>query len=277
MMGFLKYPLVAGLAFIVSESTTFAQARVPVRPVPKPGKVIHITTQQEILVRTGQAPEEPGPAAMQNKNLLAYTQTNGTFNAEGQLQAQVTIERLDLDESAGGRPRPVLDTSSLKGRVVVVTLDRTGKLFGIKVPTDINNALSLSLTQLLAGSYGMLNFVPGEELAVGQDTISNTELPFRLPGNASQNPLQARTTLTLRSIEKKGPDRIAHLKLDTDVATATSQVKVAGGGSMDINLDEGFVSGTDIEWKISATMPANAAGQQSLPFFGSIKISVSAN
>jgi hypothetical protein len=159
----------------------------------------------------------------------------------------------------------------------VVTFDRTGKLLGIKVPTDINNALSLRLTQLLAGSYGMLNFVPADDLEVGRDTTAATELPFRLPGAVSPTPLQARTTVALRAIEKKGPDRIAHLTLNTDVATTTSQVKVSGGGTMDINLDQGFVSGTDIEWKISGTMPATAAGQQSPPFFGSIKITVSAN
>jgi len=81
----------------------------------------------------------------------------------------------------------------------------------------------------------------------------------------------------LRAIEKKGPDRIAHLTQEIDVATTTSQMKVTGGGSIDVNLDKGFVSGTNVEWKISGSIQNNATGRPSPPFFGSIKISVSAN
>jgi hypothetical protein len=100
---------------------------------------------------------------------------------------------------------------------------------------------------------------------------------MRMPGSPASAPLQARTTLTLRAIDRKGPDRIARLKQDIDAPSSTSQIKVTGGGSIDINLNRGFVSGTDVEWKISGTMPATGVGQQPLPFFGSIKITVSAN
>ena len=92
-----------------------------------------------------------------------------------------------------------------------------------------------------------------------------------------QEPLQARTTVTLSAIEKKGADRIARLKQDVSVATSTSQMNVTGGGTMDVNIDRGFVTGTDIEWKISGSVQTSNAGQQSPPFYGSIKISVSAN
>jgi hypothetical protein len=214
---------------------------------------------------------------MQNKNRLAYTQTNGTFNAKGQLEAQVTVDRLELNESVAGRTRDSLDASKVTGRVLTVTFDQTGKLLGVKVPPDIANSLSLRVTQLLAGAYGMLNFVPEAQLAVGQETTTVSELPMRIPGDPTSGPLQARTTLTLRAINKKGPDRIAHLTQEIDVATTTSQVKVTGGGSIDVNLDKGYVSATDIEWKISGSIQNSAAGRQSPPFFGTIKITVSAN
>lgn len=276
MVGFLKYPLVAGLAVILSAGTTFAQARVPVRPKPRPGQVIHVTTEQEIMLRAGEKADEPGPLQLHNKNRLAYTQTNGAFNSQGQLEARVTIEKLDLDETMGGQPRGDLDTASVKGRELAMTFDQTGKLLSIKVPPDINQGLAFRLTQLIAGAYSLVNYLPAVELRVGEDTTTSSELPMRLPGNVT-GPLQARTTLTLRAIDQKGQDRIAHLRTDVDVATETSQVKVTGGGTIDVNVDKGFVSGTDIEWKMSGTVSSNTPGQQLPPFSGSIRIAVSAN
>ena len=268
---------VSGIALLVSGSVAVAQTRLAIRPTPKPGQEIRVTTQQEVTLRIGEKPEEPGPSTLSNKNLLAYKQTNGNFDAQGRLLAQVTIERLELNEATGNRQRQAPDTASLVGRTVVVAMDRTGKLLAINVPPDINNALSLRITQLLAGSYGMLNFVPEVELAVGQEAKNTTELPIRLPGNVSQGPMGARTTVTLRAVDKKGPDRIAHLREDIEVDTATTQLKVTGGGTIDVNLDKGFVSATDIQWTMSGTIPTSNPGQQSPPFYGTVKITVSAN
>ena len=95
-------------------------------------------------------------------------------------------------------------------------------------------------------------------------------------GNVSQGPLEARTTLRLRSLEMRGQDRIARLQQDIEVATATSLVQITGGGTIDVNLGRGFVSGTETEWRISETMPVKDS-TEGPPFFGSIKISVTAN
>ncbi len=263
------------LALAAGTSTALAQTRVGIRPSPQPGQVIHVTVEQQVLVRTGEKADEPGPAQVLNKNALAYTQTNGTFDPQGRLDAQVTVERLDLDESLGGRQRQFPDTSNLKGRMLVVTFDRTGKLLGIKVPPDLSD-VSGRLTQLLAAAHGMLNFLPSAELAVGEVTTSTSELPMRLPGSMGQGPLEARVNITLHALDMKVGDRIARLKQSIDVATSTSQVKVTGGGTIDVNVDRGFVSGIDTEWNISGVLPTAAGAAQSPPFYGSIKISVTA-
>jgi hypothetical protein len=273
----LRYALATALTIALSADVAFAQDRVPVRPRPKAGQVIHVTTEQEIVLRTGEKADEPGPSQVHNKNRLAYTQTNGTFNSQGQLEAKVTIEKLELDESLSGRPRGDYDTASVNGREFGMTLDQTGKLLSLKVPPDISQSLALRLTQLIAGAYSLVNYIPAVELRVGEDTTASSELPMRLPGSVAAGPLQARTTLTLRAIDHKDHDRIAHLRTDVDVATETSQVKVTGGGTIDVNVDKGFVSATDIEWKMSGTVPATTPDQQSPPFYGSVRIAVSAN
>jgi hypothetical protein len=251
-----------------------AQGRVGVRPVPKPGEVIHVTARQDLLLRFGGNPEEPAPPYLELNNALTFTQTNGTFGGDGKLNAQIVIDTLVLNESLGGMPRQGPDTSGVKGRLLVVTLDRTGKLLGIKVPPDLRD-VSSRLTQILAGAFGMINFLPAVELAVGEETINATELPMRLPGNVSQGPLEARTTLKLRAVDRQGGSRIARLEQAIDVATATTTIQITGGGTADVNLDRGFVSGAQTEWKMSGTMPQKN-GTPGPPFFGSFKISVNA-
>ncbi len=263
------------VCLIVFPVAVAAQERVGVRPSPKAGEVIHVTARQQVVMRIGVKPEEPGPDYLHLNNAVTYTQTNGTVSADGKLDAQIALETLELDEAIGCTPRKGPDTSSVKGRIVVVTFDRTGKLLGIKVPPDMRD-VSSRLTQLLAGAYGMINFLPPVELAVGEETTQTNELPMRLPGNVSQGPLEAKTTLKMRALDNQNGSRIARLQQDIDVATATTTIQVTGGGTIDVNLDRGFVSGTDTEWKISGTMPLKGATQD-MPFFGSIKISVLAN
>jgi hypothetical protein len=266
------------LGFIVSlacATLVNAQTRVSVRPAPKPGEVIHVTTQQEILLRVGEKPEEPGPAVLDSHNVLAFTQTNGTFDDRGRMNVQIVIDRLEINQTFGIQQKQPPDPSALKGRSVDVTLDRTGKLVGLKLPSDLSD-VSAPLAQLLAGAFGIMNFVPTAELAVGQDTTTESELPMRLPG-AGSSPMEARTTVTLRAIDRTAGERIARLVDTIQVGTSSAQLKVSGGGTIDVNLDRGFVSGTETEWKLSGTIPTVAGAAPSPPFFGSIKIRLSAN
>ena len=270
--------LAAALGFVAlftAAALTAPATKFPVRPTPQPDQIVHVTTRQEILLRSGDTPEAPGPAQMHTKGVLAFTQKNGRFDAQDKLEASVTIERFEVDDVIRGRAKP-FDTSTSKGRVLALVFDRSGKLLSIKVPPDMRE-VSSRLTQLLAGAYGTLNFLPAASLAVGEETTSTSELPMRLPGNVAQGPLEARINLTLRAIDKKGGDRIARLDQRIDVATTTSQVKMSGGGTIDVNLDKGFVSGTETEWKISGVVPATNGAAQSPPFYGSIRISVATN
>jgi hypothetical protein len=244
--------------------------------MPKPGQVIHVTTEQEILMRTGEHAEEPGPAMVQSRSVLAFSQTNGAIDDQRQVESKIVIERLELSESYAGKARKFPDTSSLKGQVLAITFDSTGKLVGIKVPPEIKDG-ALQLTQLLAGAFGVLNFVPSVALSVGEDSTSTVELPMRLPGTPTSGPLNARSTIMLRALDTKLSDRIAHLQQTINIDTTSSQVNITGGGTIDVNISQGFMSAAETEWKISGLMPAAQGAAASRPFFGSIKIRVSAN
>jgi len=52
---------------------------------------------------------------------------------------------------------------------------------------------------------------------------------------------------------------------------------VSGGGTIDVNVDRGFVAATETEWNISGVVSAASDKAQFPPVHASIKISVSAN
>ena len=262
----------AVLGLILCPIALAAQQRVGVRPSLRAGEMTHVTTHQEIVMRVGVKPGEPGPDYLHFNYSATYTQTNGIAGADGKLDAKIVLEEFRVEEAFADQPRPGMDTSRYKGRILLVTFDRDGKLLGIKVPPDMAD-VSSRLTQLLAGAYGMMNFLPPVQLAVGEETKHTIELPMRLPGSAAQGPLSAKTTLKLRALDKQRAARIARLQQDIDVDTATTTMQVTGGGTLDVNLDRGFVSGADVEWKLQGTVQLQPS-QPAPPFWATIKIGV---
>jgi hypothetical protein len=262
-------------AVLLASTAALAQARVQIRPAPRPGAVVHITAQHEFELRTGENAEQPGPADVSNKGTLAFWQSNGEFDSAGQLEARITIEHLEVDDWVKGQRRKGPDAAAVKDKVLVVVFDRSGKLTGIKVPPELKES-SGRVTQLLAASYGVLNFLPEAELAVNQQTTSTIQLPMSMPGQAGLAGLEAKVSLTLNAVERRGQERIAKLSQRVDVATSTSQLKISGGGTIDVNLDRGFVTASDTEWKIAGSVPDSTGTKQSPPLYGSIRIIVSA-
>lgn len=266
-------------ALLLSSAVSRAQSspKVAIRPLPKAGEEIHVVATQSVEMRFGEKAAEPGPPQISMKGMVEFTQSNGAADAQGKTEARITITRFGFEQVMGANPQRQPDMSAAIGRVLVVTLDRTGKLLSIKVPPDMS-ALSARLTQVLAGAYSALNFLPSVDLAVGESTTSVTELPLRLPGQGARAPLQARTTIRLRAIEGEGKTRTARVLQDMDVATETATLKVSGGGSIDINLERGFIAANTTEWNIAGEVPAPPGSAAStMPVFASMKIVVSAH
>src|SRR5262245_31955011 len=102
-----------------------AQTAVSVRPVAAAGRTIHVTTTQDLSISaTGLG---PGPIAMQSAGTLAFTQVNKPFNDQGQMDAEITIEKLEMTQSLNGATGPkAADAIDPVGQKMVVVFDRTG-------------------------------------------------------------------------------------------------------------------------------------------------------
>jgi hypothetical protein len=210
-----------------------------------------VTTTQELSMSLtrGAAAAEPA-VQMLTEMALGYLQTNGGFDDQGRMASQLTIERFDLKQSYNGTARSVGDTGPELGRSVTAVFDREGKFVDLKVPKELEHASGV-LKQLLASAYGAVNFLPATAMSVGESATVPFTIPVRL-STTTPVPYQARTVTTLRSIEKNGEDRVAHFEQRIESAAETEALlKVSGSGTIDVNLDRGFVAASATEWSIT--------------------------
>jgi hypothetical protein len=253
---------------------------VSVRPEPKPDQTFHVTSKQEfsISLDAGVTPGLPGAAQIITEMVLEYTQANGRFDDQGRMESQITIEQFDMKQSINGNAKPPSNAGQILGSSITAVFDRGGKLVDIKVPKELQQASSI-LKQLVAGANGPVNFLPASAMSVGDTETVPSTIPLQLAGSAASVPYQTRTVTTLRAIEKKGNDRVAHFEQRVESAAATDLLKVNGAGTIDVNLDRGYVSASATEWNFAGDngMARGAASAPSGAVRGTIRVTVSAH
>lgn len=257
-----------------------AQTRVPVRPEPKPGQTIHVTSAQALSINLdGPAASQSKEALIMTEEVLGYIQTNGTFDDQGRMEAQLTVEHFDIKQSINGVPKSISNIPELVGGSLTAVFDRGGKLLEVKVPKSLEQASSI-LKQLVAGANGLLNLLPAASMSVGESATVPSTIPVRLPGSKTSVPYQTRTVTTLRFVELNGGNHIAHFEQRIESTAQTDAVKVNGTGTIDVNLDRGFVSAGATEWNFAgdaAGIISNTAEAQPGTVHGVIKVTVAAH
>lgn len=236
-----------------------AQTAVSVRPVASPGRTIHVTTTQDLSVSaTGLG---PGPMALQASGTLAFTQVNKAFNDQGQMDAEVTIEKFETTQSLNGATgRKPADAIDPVGQKLVVAFDRTGKPGTVSAPKELQ-ALTASLQPLLTGVFAVILAIPETPMMVGETRqIDASALPLRLPGVANAGAVLPKLSITLRAIDRVNGDRIARLTQSAESTGAADQLTVSGTGTIDVNIDKGFVTSSAMDWSVDGALPAVGGG-----------------
>ena len=260
----------AACLLVLGWAVAGAQTRISIRPEPKPGQTIHVTSTQAISISidAGVAAGQPAAAQIMTEAVLGYTQVNGSFDDQGRMESQLTVEHFDMKQSLNGIPKPTGDIPEFLGSSITAVFDRSGKLVDIKVPKDLEQDSPI-LKQMVAGANGAVNLLPAEPMSIGEDGTVSSNIPMRLPGSASPASYQTRTVTTLRGVEKNGSDRVAHFEQRLESDAGTELVKLNGTGTIDLNLDRGFVASSASEVSFAAAQPGAV--------HGSIKVTVAAH
>jgi hypothetical protein len=253
-----------------------AQARTAIQLEPKPGQIVQVTTMQSVSMsgNIGSA-DRPVDAQMSTETVFVYTQANGRFDERDRMESNLTIQRIELKQTVNGTLAAPTNTGHLVGRSITAVFDRGGKLVDVRVPEDLQQTASV-LKQMVAIAYGAVNFLPAASMAIGDTETTPSTIPMRLPGGTTA-PYQTQTSTTLRAVNQSGSDRVAHFEQRIESTTPSDVLKVNGGGTIEVNLDRGFVLASETEWSFSgntgAIQPTTA---QSGSVRGTIKVTVAA-
>jgi len=234
---------------LASPAAAVAQTHVTVPVAPKPDQVLHVTTTQEFAITMGALPGQTAPAPqIVTRSVLGFTQSNGKFDTEKRMTQQITVERLEAQQSLNGTTKSSPNVNAAVGQTLTASLDASGKLVDLKMPGELQ-AVSVMLKQLIAGTYGPLNALAPKSMAIGETATVDAPVPLRLPGSTGS--YQTRTLVTLRGIEKRGADRIAHFEQRIEAVGDTDKMTLTGKGTIDMNVDKGFVPASTTEWNLA--------------------------
>lgn len=257
-----------------------AETPISIRLEPKPDHTIQVTTTLSLSMslKAGGTGSETGGPRMATEAVLGYKQANGRFDEQGRMESQLTIERFEMKQSLNGTTRSLDNIEQVLGRSLTAVFDRGGRLVDLTVPKDLQQTSSV-LKQMVASAYSAINFLPAPAMAVGETKAGPSSIPMRLPGSKTPLPYQTRTMTTLRSVEKRSGDRVAHFEQRIESAADSDIVKVNGTGTIDVNLDRGFVAGSTAEWIFEGDggMTGSADAGASGTVHGTIKLTVAAH
>jgi hypothetical protein len=251
---------VASLLVAANIAVDAQTAAVSVRPVASAGRTIHVTTTQDLSI-SASGLAGPGQLKMQSSGALAFTQINKAFNDQGLMDAEITIEKLEMTQALNGAsadPRKAANAVDPVGQKVVATFDRTGKLSNVSAPKELE-AHSAALRQLLGGAYALVIGIPEMPMTVGETrTVDTSALPLSLPGMPAGTPLP-KVSLTLRAIDRVNGDRIARLTQDVESSGPANPLTITGTGTIDVNIDKGFVTSSEMNWNVDGSLRAPGA------------------
>jgi hypothetical protein len=255
-----------------------AQEAVAIRPAPQPGRTLHVRTTQELSVSISPdgAPARATAQQLATRSVLEYRQSNGQFDPQDRMEAQLTLESVEAEEILNGVTQTPKDLDQLAGRAVTVVFDRAGTLLDVRVPRESGHAAA-TLKFLIGGAYGALSFLPAATLALGDTATFPSQLPLQLPQAGSAAPFRTRTTITLRTIDGSGRGRLAHFQQRIESAEAGGPLEVQGTGTVDVNLAGGFIAASRTEWTFTGVAPGAGGATQPGPIRATVRITVTAS
>jgi hypothetical protein len=257
--------LAIGLLWLVPLGLLAQTERITIRLAPKPDQIVHYRTAIEMVMDTTVVAAPDGTAAlppmqMEMKMGMASTQIINHPDEQGRFESQVTLDEMTTEVKMNGAPMPIPPlNNALLGRTTVATFDAHGAIVDMKLPPELDS-MSAPMKQMLEGFY---RAVPvATTIGVGETTTVpyNFALPIPTPGR--QPSLNGQVSMKLVAIDQEGPDRIARFEQSLEMtmgpgdSTSGLTFKMSGTGTLEWNLDRGFVKLNDMRGALEGQTPA---------------------
>jgi hypothetical protein len=277
----------AALVLTVAPSASAQSEKVSLGLIPASNQSIRFKMTQDTnmeMAMTGPAASgdmPQGPMKLLGTTVFEGTQIVSNRDAEGRVSLDFTYDQVTSTMTMNGSPVPSQNAinNALKGKKVTIVFDAQGRVVDFKVPDELA-VMAPNLKELMTSMMGGL---PAVSLGVGETVTLplNIALPFPIPGAAPVSMVGQRT-FTLLSLNREGAERIARLEQKTDTkltrsmempgpngpSTTNLDFKMAGSGTMEWNLDRGYVTTSDTASTIDGTL----TGPLAMTIRGTIRI-----
>ncbi len=268
--------------------------KVVIRLLPKPNQSVRFEMIQEtdvdVIYEGIRDTSSQGTAneKMMGKSVFAFTQKNGAMDDSGKMEAKVTYEKVSMERSMNGKPEPADDTSDkLIGKTITLTFDKEGSVVDVKVPPEVEIPAD-TFKQVMSSLYSNL---PRAALAIGETATMPFRMTLPIPDMGS-GPLdmEGQTKYRLMSITSEERGRVARFEqtveasltrgIEVDTYTGKGKVqvdfKLSGGGTLQLNLDQGIMKAGDLLTTLDGNMTMEGASQNAKPqvirFHGTTKM-----
>jgi hypothetical protein len=284
------------LFILATSAAIVAQGgKVIIRLIPRPNQTAHFEITQEMdlevvyernLEASGKTTSDP--MKMTGKSTWVFTQKNGEMNEQGNMEAQITYDRLSMERSMNGKTLTADNLAdSLIGKTITLTFDKEGNVVDVKVPPEVNIPADM-FRQIMDSMY---NNLPKTPLAIGETVAVpfSMPLPIPTPGAGPLN-LEGQSKYKLVAIASDGKDSLPRFEqtveaalvktIEVDTPSGKSKVNVnvqlTGGGVLELNLNKGILKTGDmqttVDGKISMVTDVQKAKLQTIKLHGTMKM-----
>jgi hypothetical protein len=277
---------------MASADGTAQTEKIQLRLVPQPDQWIQFHMVQEIATSPAERAADAVMPDLMVKLVATFTQTTGHPDPDGRVRAELTYDELSATTTTAGQTTPVELPSSLLGQQMIATYDAQGKLVDIQAPSGMPANVVARVRDMMTSAFSGLG---SSSFAVGE-TVS-TPINMTLPSPTDAGPaLTGTMTMTLRSISEEGGERLAHfdqkmqLSMEstrqlpvsgsrTASTTMTMNMKMVGAGTMDYNVNRGFMVANRMQSTIDTASSVDKPLPKGMPTFDMhmiVKLSIDA-
>ena len=220
--------------------------KVSVQITPRPNQNVRVTMTQEgdMAIKFDGSGALASPMNISTNMTLVLRIKTGAVTQDGNFDAELTYEQVNIEVAMNGQPLPVGDPDQLVGKTTVLTYNRDGEV--VDAGSSDSRVPAESLKQMLTSLTGNL---PKTPLGVGETVTApfNFALPG-LPLPAGMN-LGGDVTVKLISIDKDALGRIARFESTTN-STIVSDLPSPDGktkSSFELSMNGSGTSVKDLE------------------------------
>jgi hypothetical protein len=239
-------------------STLAAQGeKITLRTTPAPNQTIRIGMTQNMSFDAASGALPSGTMKIEGVTAFQGTQRVGAPDAQGRITTEFSIDSMTIAMTLNGSPLPSPPLDSLKGKSFTVVYDATGKVEEVKASGETGAAMN-SVKSMMGQLAGNL---PNATLGIGDSISVPVSLSIPVPGLSSGGEpinLEGSNTFKLVATGRDGSDRLATLELRTEAGMSGNlSLHMSGTGSMQWNVDKGFIKAgsNDLKLDLTMTMP----------------------